>query len=611
MRVFNRIEKKEHGITLLIAIVIASVVLSLGLSIASITTRSFVLSTAVRESQLAYYAGEAGSECARYWSLLDRKNFTPETPFTISCNEESFSWDSNHASSVFEFSFGHDYEIGPQTFQYPYFSVVRVERQPGIFHLDIDSKGYNTDELNALRKYERQQNLQAYGICSYRPDIMFVLDLSSSVQADDLAFIKSALTQFVNTLNPSETGVHLGIVQFGSRANMITHLTGDKAQILSGIENDLFQYGLYEDYTNLAAGIQFARAELGNQQVPTENWLYCPLAGGPDRVVVQFPHNVKTSIGVNDSLGGGGHYKTASTPLPEIPPGEYNIYVATCDGFGTSGFDRGSTSIFERGRLNLYTDSAMSGSPFFSSNLTTDVPDYVSYGQSVTLVNENQTISQTARGFQMEHCPTSDDNPATCPVVGGPSFLALCAAFETADGSPISTTAPNNYNYTSTYDRPDNESPDYIIVITDGGSTQYYSCMRQDFDGNNLFNDADHRPGQSNQEYNMTPRDVGTDTPQGLARRQIAMGKAVVEADAARSAGIDIFAIGINIPSVQADCPGYINCGEHINDDIASFAAPDSPDVDGNAFYFEAPDYDDLDTVLSQIVNCVHPLSGD
>ncbi|MCK5059637.1 MAG: VWA domain-containing protein [Candidatus Pacebacteria bacterium] len=608
----------NRGIALLMAIIVSAIVLALGLSISIITSRSIILSGGVRESQLAYYAAEAGSECVRYWSLQDRRNFSSTQGFTISCNDEDFTWPLDSAGP-YNFQFGHNYYIGVTEFAYPYISVVSVMRKAGLFNLDIDAKGYNTDVPNASRKFERTQDLNAYGICSYRPDIMFVLDLSSSVSADDLNFIKSSLTQFVNTLNPTDTGVHIGIVQFGSRADMALHLTGDKAEILLAVEN-LFRYGVFEDYTNLAAGIQFARAELGNQQMPIENWLYCPLGGGPDRVVVQFPHRVKTSIGINDNLGGGGPLLAATGDLPEIPEGNYNIYVATCDGWGTSGKSIwagriGQDSPLERARLNLFDNSGLSGAPFFSSDLTDDVPDPVSYGQAVTLVNQNQYISQTARGFQMEHCTVANDNPDNCPVTSSQSFLALCVAFETVDGSPLSTSAPNNYNYTTQYDRPDNESPDYIIVVTDGGSTQYYSCIREDANGDNLFTDADHTPGVSDAERNLAPYDVNLNhsPPDPIAdiwaanRRRNALTKAVVEADAARSIGIDIFAIGIDI--ADEDCPGFTNCTEHLNEAIASFAVPDYPDVDGNAFYFDAEDYDDLDDVLSQIINCVHPLS--
>lgn len=580
-------KRKESGVTLLIAIVIATVVLSLGLSIATITTRSFVLSTAVRESQLAYYAGEAGSECARYWGLINRKNFSSNTAFTISCNEESFSWDSSNTSSTFDFSFGHDYDIGAQTFQYPYFSVVKVERKPGIFHLNIDSKGYNTNEFNALRKYERQQNLKAYGICSYRPDIVILADGSSSTNDTELQLMKDALTTFVNTLNPTDVGVHVSIIGFGSYAELHTHLTGDKAQVIQAI-NNLRLYTEYDSYTNLGGAIRAARAELGNQIVPqTGVYLYCPLPSGPDRVVLTFPN---TGSPYNGNLGGGGPVKPVADPQPEIPPGNYDISWATCDSFTTR---ETTLQPGERALLRLYDNAARTGSPFYTSAPTNDVPDSPDPAAGVafpdglfgatTTVMENISITQTARGYDAQHYP-NPVCPPNCIGGNGNTFQPLCVSFKTSDGSDIGITP----SYYSSYDRPDTTSPDYIIILTDGGSTAYYACS-------------------SNQSSSSGTGLVTGSTTE--LRRKVAQDQAVREAEAARSIGIDIFTVGVGTEAEW--CPGYANCSEHLNTKISSYAQPDSPDADGNAFYFDALNYGELDTVLSQIVNCVHPLSGD
>ncbi len=53
------------------AVLISSLLLSIGLSLSNILLKQLVFSTTGRESQIAFYAADSGAECALYW---DRKN---------------------------------------------------------------------------------------------------------------------------------------------------------------------------------------------------------------------------------------------------------------------------------------------------------------------------------------------------------------------------------------------------------------------------------------------------------------------------------------------------------------------------------------------------------
>ncbi len=57
----------QKGVILFIALVTASIVLAIGMSILHLTLKDFVLSSAVRESEMAFSAADAGMECALYW----------------------------------------------------------------------------------------------------------------------------------------------------------------------------------------------------------------------------------------------------------------------------------------------------------------------------------------------------------------------------------------------------------------------------------------------------------------------------------------------------------------------------------------------------------------
>lgn len=64
-------KKTQKGFALLIAILTASIVLAIGISILNIALKGFLLSTTVRESQTAFYAADAGIECARYFDFSE------------------------------------------------------------------------------------------------------------------------------------------------------------------------------------------------------------------------------------------------------------------------------------------------------------------------------------------------------------------------------------------------------------------------------------------------------------------------------------------------------------------------------------------------------------
>ncbi len=61
---------QERGFTLFYAVLVASLLLALGLAIFNITYKELILSSGARESAVAFYAADAGLECALFW---DRK----------------------------------------------------------------------------------------------------------------------------------------------------------------------------------------------------------------------------------------------------------------------------------------------------------------------------------------------------------------------------------------------------------------------------------------------------------------------------------------------------------------------------------------------------------
>jgi hypothetical protein len=62
---FSKI-KKQEGFVILFTILISAIILMIGAGIFSIATRETVLSSTAREAQAAFYAADAGTECALF-----------------------------------------------------------------------------------------------------------------------------------------------------------------------------------------------------------------------------------------------------------------------------------------------------------------------------------------------------------------------------------------------------------------------------------------------------------------------------------------------------------------------------------------------------------------
>jgi len=63
----NSHKKTQKGFTILVAVITAGILLIIAMSIGGIALKEQVLSTANKESQIAFYAADTGMECALYW----------------------------------------------------------------------------------------------------------------------------------------------------------------------------------------------------------------------------------------------------------------------------------------------------------------------------------------------------------------------------------------------------------------------------------------------------------------------------------------------------------------------------------------------------------------
>src|SRR5581483_9987816 len=74
----NRI-KGNKGFAMLFAVLVASLLLAIGISIFNLTVKELILSSSGRESQFAFYAADTGAECAIYWDFKGVDIFATST----------------------------------------------------------------------------------------------------------------------------------------------------------------------------------------------------------------------------------------------------------------------------------------------------------------------------------------------------------------------------------------------------------------------------------------------------------------------------------------------------------------------------------------------------
>src|SRR3989344_266011 len=76
------ISKYRKGFALLIAVVVSTIILTIGLSIVNTALKEIVLASTVRNSSTSFYIADSGAECALYWDNI-RGNFEKKSAFRV------------------------------------------------------------------------------------------------------------------------------------------------------------------------------------------------------------------------------------------------------------------------------------------------------------------------------------------------------------------------------------------------------------------------------------------------------------------------------------------------------------------------------------------------
>ncbi len=172
---------KSSGFTSLYAMLVASLLVSVGLSMAEIAIRETRLSSAGLGSQSAFFAADSGIECAIYWDFKNpsgKSAFSTSTASTISCNGQSISTNSQTVPTVpsVPSRVGGGTDTNPTSIFYltftggtkplPYCVIVTINKTqnsgpgPLAVKTKIESRGYNSCDTTNPRRVERAIRVQ-------------------------------------------------------------------------------------------------------------------------------------------------------------------------------------------------------------------------------------------------------------------------------------------------------------------------------------------------------------------------------------------------------------------------------------------------------------------
>jgi type II secretory pathway pseudopilin PulG len=177
-------ENLQKGFTLLFSTLVASLVLMIALAIANISLQQFSLSSAARESQLAFYLADTGIDCAQYYDRKSPGGFQFPTnedtngyPDTYPDNTLNCGQYTNQQGQTFNLTSAAPVitprgEFGTTTSIYrinsslnnetcnpdrPSFEIEVNKRKVNtdVYNTEIRARGYNTCDVNNPRRVER------------------------------------------------------------------------------------------------------------------------------------------------------------------------------------------------------------------------------------------------------------------------------------------------------------------------------------------------------------------------------------------------------------------------------------------------------------------------
>jgi hypothetical protein len=138
----------QGGYTLLLAALVSSAVLTIGVSIFQLVSKQILLSSLGRDSQFAFYAADTAAECALYWDLR-HDFFATSTPASVlppnpQCDGQTFS--ESGRTGTFPYTISFTFE--PQGKCAHVFVSKKINSSTGVIQTTIHADGFSTSCAN-------------------------------------------------------------------------------------------------------------------------------------------------------------------------------------------------------------------------------------------------------------------------------------------------------------------------------------------------------------------------------------------------------------------------------------------------------------------------------
>jgi hypothetical protein len=158
----------RDGFTLLSALLVATLLVTIGVAVSTISLRRIQLSVSARESSEAFFSADAWTECIMYHDLkLDAFNIRNVLNLTsgffqIGCFGEGFNVDYRYSTTTNQYQFTVDVfqNVGQSNIEHPC-ADARILKGGSSINTrlqnssDIIVRGYNTCNKNDPRRVER------------------------------------------------------------------------------------------------------------------------------------------------------------------------------------------------------------------------------------------------------------------------------------------------------------------------------------------------------------------------------------------------------------------------------------------------------------------------
>lgn len=153
---------KKDGFVILIAVLVSTLVISIGAFIATIALKELALSSSGRESQVAFYAADSALECALYQDLREQPfsaSSSDPGPSNVYCDSRIYNidvqdGDADSADTYFDIDFILDGRTAEES---PYARVKVTKENIGTINdkTIIEAQGYNIKDTASTKRVER------------------------------------------------------------------------------------------------------------------------------------------------------------------------------------------------------------------------------------------------------------------------------------------------------------------------------------------------------------------------------------------------------------------------------------------------------------------------